>query len=351
MQPRPTPTSPRYVHRYNPPPPPNVPLLVVTAFTAAILTVLLGAALLRLTEQRPPISPTPGTSQPQRPYERVREARGSTVVALEGADGAVVGFGVAVSNDGWVLTIAPLPQAQVVRSASGTTAAVGIRVPDAATAAVFLGTTLTLDPVPFGLAEDRYLGEPVALLSPGPVPDSDVVSSATVVATRSLLSGAGVQRSDSSPTGFLLEAAATPNPATPVFSLSGDFLGLTLTPDAQRRVPVLPAWLLRRGVASVLSDGVLARASLGVSGRPAEAVAPGTSGFVVSAVARGSAAEAAGIAVGDAVERVGDTDVTVESPLADLLLDQKPGDRVTLTVRRRDADRSLDVVLGTVAQP
>jgi S1-C subfamily serine protease len=254
-----------------------------------------------------------------------------------------------VSNDGWIVTVAapPLPSDVVARAATGTTAAVSARVADPATSALFVNVDVQFDTVPLGSAEDRFIGETVALVSPGAVPRVDVVSPATVVAPHALATGGGVQRSDVSPSVFLVETVTAPRVGTPVFSLSGDLLGLTLAPEASGRVPVLPAWLLNRAVSEVLGGRALPRSGLGLFGRPAEVVAAGTAGFVVVTAARGSVGERAGIAVGDVIERVDDDPVSVDEPLADLLLPHRPGDRVTLRVRSGDTDRSVDVVLGT----
>ncbi len=70
-------------------------------------------------------------------------------------------------------------------------------------------------------------------------------------------------------------------------------------------------------------------------------------GTIVVAVEPASPASDAGIEEGDIFARIGDDDITDESGLMQLLLRREPGETVTVSVIRGDAEIELEVTLGT----
>jgi putative serine protease PepD len=63
----------------------------------------------------------------------------------------------------------------------------------------------------------------------------------------------------------------------------------------------------------------------------------------------GSAAAKAGLQVGDVVTAVGDRAVTTSTELTAAVRSAKPGDQVTLTVRRGTGTSTVDVTLDAAA--
>jgi S1-C subfamily serine protease len=76
-------------------------------------------------------------------------------------------------------------------------------------------------------------------------------------------------------------------------------------------------------------------------------VDPAQIGALVEAVEPGSPAEKAGIQVNDLITAVNGAPVDANHALADLIRANKPGDKVTLSILRKGAARSIDVTLGT----
>ncbi len=73
---------------------------------------------------------------------------------------------------------------------------------------------------------------------------------------------------------------------------------------------------------------------------------PGLSGALVREVIAGSPAERAGLQVGDIITGINDVPVDADHPLAMVLSDFKPGQKVTLKIWRAGQTRTLNLTLG-----
>jgi putative serine protease PepD len=73
-------------------------------------------------------------------------------------------------------------------------------------------------------------------------------------------------------------------------------------------------------------------------------------GALVQQVESGSAADKAGVQVGDVIVGVGDTSITNSSQLSSVILSHKPGDKLTLDIQRNGQDMTLTATLGGSAQ-
>ena len=69
-------------------------------------------------------------------------------------------------------------------------------------------------------------------------------------------------------------------------------------------------------------------------------------GVAVVAVKSGGSADKAGIQAGDVVTRLGDTDITTITSLAEALAAEKPGDRTSVTFTRNGSRKKVEVTLG-----
>ncbi len=72
-------------------------------------------------------------------------------------------------------------------------------------------------------------------------------------------------------------------------------------------------------------------------------------GALVVEVIPGSPADEAGLRPGDLITEVEDEAVTPDHPLADLILQYAPGDRITLTIERHGETKQIPVTLGNAA--
>jgi hypothetical protein len=332
--------------------------VVVTAFIAALVTVVIGAVLLRLLPGNPITEGPATTGDSVRPLERVRELRAVSVMEVSTDERTNRTPAVAVGTDGWVVSLATDGSDPVLlRTTVGTTVSIDRSVHDPGSTAVFLYAPTGFTAVPLATVDARYLGEPLAVLSPTGIAGDVAVAPATLVSTHGLSTEDGAQSSDASPSILRIQVASPPPFGAPVFALSGDLLGLAVGADSSGFVAVLPSWVWASVVRDVLTTGSASRPVLGLTGKPADPHAGGAPGFTVSAtatrpaVAKGSAGEAAGIRTGDTVIRVGEDGVTLDHPLADRLFAYRPGDTVVLTIRRSGVDGAVSVTLGRADAP
>jgi len=69
-------------------------------------------------------------------------------------------------------------------------------------------------------------------------------------------------------------------------------------------------------------------------------------GVAVVDVKNGGAADKAGLRVGDIIIKLGDTDITTTTSLAEALANDKPGQKATVTYTRNGSRKTVDVTLG-----
>jgi putative serine protease PepD len=96
----------------------------------------------------------------------------------------------------------------------------------------------------------------------------------------------------------------------------------------------------------LMASGTATKPVLGVQGNTS---ANGTAGATIASVAAGSPAAQAGIAAGDVVTRVDNTEVGTFADLIARIGSYAPGDQVTLTVTSGGATRTVQVTLGSTS--
>jgi 2-alkenal reductase len=107
----------------------------------------------------------------------------------------------------------------------------------------------------------------------------------------------------------------------------------------------------------IIANGKVIRGYIGIQYSPltprqaAQLGLPtGTIGIVVSQVVPGSPAERAGIQVNDIITRVIDQVIDANHPLSSLLVKNRPGDKVKLTLIRSGKEMTVEVTLGQPPQ-
>ena len=131
-----------------------------------------------------------------------------------------------------------------------------------------------------------------------------------------------------------------------LLNLSGQVIGVTaqIESDSGGNDGVgfaIPSDSVRQVVDCLIASGKVSHAYLGV------AIATAQGGVSVTSVRSGTPAAGAGLRSGDVVTAVDGTAVRSANALEALIAAKKPGDHVTLTVRRNGATRSIAVTLGT----
>jgi len=107
----------------------------------------------------------------------------------------------------------------------------------------------------------------------------------------------------------------------------------------------------------IIANGKVVRGYIGIQYSPltprqaAQLGLPtGTIGIIVSQVVAGSPAEQAGIQPNDIITKVNDQVVDADHPLSSLLIKNRPGDKVKLTLIRAGKEMTVDVTLGQPPQ-
>jgi putative serine protease PepD len=136
------------------------------------------------------------------------------------------------------------------------------------------------------------------------------------------------------------------NSGGPLLDVQGNVIGVTsqIQSDSGGNDGVgfaVPSSTVRSIVSQLIATGKAQHALLGVS------VSTGTSGVAVNQVGSGSAAESAGVKVGDVITAVDGTTVASADKLRAIIAGHKPGDSITLTVRRSGSTQTLKATLGS----
>jgi putative serine protease PepD len=103
----------------------------------------------------------------------------------------------------------------------------------------------------------------------------------------------------------------------------------------------VPSDTVKSIASQLIANGKVEHAFLGVT--PTNA----SNGVGISSVKQGSAADDAGLKVGDVVTEVDGKRVTDQSQLRAIISAHKPGDTLSLTIRRDGATKTVQATLGT----
>lgn len=113
----------------------------------------------------------------------------------------------------------------------------------------------------------------------------------------------------------------------------------------------IPASMVRTVADQIIREGRVTdsgRAALGITARTVVDDDYQAAGVAVVEVMAGGAADRAGLEPGDIITRLGDTDITTITSLAEALASARPGERTTVTFTRNGSEQKVDVTLGEV---
>ncbi len=136
------------------------------------------------------------------------------------------------------------------------------------------------------------------------------------------------------------------NSGGPLFDLQGKVIGITsqIQSDSGGNDGVgfaVPSNTVTSIVTQLIATGKAQHALLGVSVKTAA-----SGGVTVSQVSSGSAADSAGVKAGDVITAVDGTSVPTAEKLRAIIAGDKPGDKITLTIQRGGASKTLTATLG-----
>jgi putative serine protease PepD len=200
-----------------------------------------------------------------------------------------------------------------------------------------------LVPLQLGDSGTAEIGDPVIAIG-NPFGLDGTVTSGIVSATNREISAP-----DETPIEGAIQTDAAINHGNsggPLLNLSGRVIGVTsqIQSDSGGNEGVgfaIPVNTVRTIADELISSGKAQHALLGIS--PGNA----TNGARVESVEAGSAASDAGLKVGDVITSVDGSTVTSSMQLRAIIAGHKPGDKVTVNVRRNGSTLTLHATLGS----
>jgi putative serine protease PepD len=136
------------------------------------------------------------------------------------------------------------------------------------------------------------------------------------------------------------------NSGGPLLDLKGDVIGITSQIQSEGGGSdgvgfAVPSNTVKAIASQLIESGKAQHALLGVTPTSAK------NGVGISTVEKGSAAEDAGLKVGDVITAVDGKAVTQPEQLRAIIAARKPGDTLTLTIRRGGSTKTVKATLGT----
>ena len=284
------------------------------------------------------------------------------------------GSGVILTDDGYVLTnnhVVTLEGAGTgtvqVRTADGTLydAPVVGTDPSSDLAVVKLDGASGLTPAGFANSDKVQVGD-LAVAIGAPLGLSNTVTDGIVSATGRAVATGSTQDDATVIDAIQTDAAINPgNSGGALVNGAGQVIGInsaiatvaSQAPGSQSQSGnigvgfAIPSNTAQRIAKELIANGKATRSFLGVSSRTAaddQNSGVGNGAEIVS-VQPGTAAADAGLKAGDVVTAVGDRPVTTSTELTAAVRSKAPGDKVTLTIRRGNDTKKVDVTLGSAS--
>jgi putative serine protease PepD len=274
------------------------------------------------------------------------------------------GSGVALTEDGQILTNNHVVEAAAqggsitVAFSDGTTAPAEIvgRDPLTDLAVIEAEGVSGLTPATLGSSSDLEVGQEVVAIG-SPYGLESTVTTGIVSALNRPVTAQSPQSGGSTFPGIQTDAAINPgNSGGPLVNSTGQVVGINSAirtsssgSDGSIGLGFAIPIDLARGIAEQLARGDAAtHARIGVQITDATGSDPLTGvGAAVREIAKGTAADQAGLRDGDVVVAIDSQAVTSADALVAAVLGYRPGDTVTLTVRRGGEERSVELTLGS----
>jgi putative serine protease PepD len=201
-----------------------------------------------------------------------------------------------------------------------------------------------LQPIPFGDSTTAQVGDPVVAIG-NPFGLDDTVTSGIVSALHREITAPDNQ----TPIEDAIQTDAAINHGNsggPLFNLHGQVIGITsqIQSDGGGNEGVgfaIPSNMVKTIADELIATGKAQHALLGVT--PAAA----NGGVKIASVENGSGADSAGLKAGDVITKVDGTAVTSPQQLRAIISRHKPGDSISIEIRRGGDTKTVKATLGS----
>ncbi|MGW0816890.1 S1C family serine protease [Streptomyces viridiviolaceus] len=217
-----------------------------------------------------------------------------------------------------------------------------------------------LKPAAFGDSEKIEVGQ-IVLAMGSPLGLSSSVTQGIVSATGRTVTERPSGGGTGATIGNMVQTSAAVNPGNSggaLVDLDGKVVGIPTLAATDPNIGdsqapgigfAIPASTVRTIADQIVKDGKVTdsgRAALGITGRTVLDTNYRAIGVAVVEVSSGGAADKAGIRSEDVITRLGATDITTITSLAEALASMRPGERTKVTFSRDGSDRTVEVTLG-----
>lgn len=282
--------------------------------------------------------------------------------------GSGSGSGVIVSSDGYIVTnnhvIDKASEIEVILNDNSKYVAKVVGADPSTDIAVLKIEAKGLNPMPLGNSDDLRVGEWVLAVG-NPFNLTSTVTAGIVSAkARNINLLADRNKREIVPIESFIQTDAAVNPGNSggaLVNTRGELVGINTAIASQTGSYAgysfaVPVNLVRKVMSDLIDYGIVQRGYLGVQITDVNQELkekydlPNLKGVYVAGIVDGGSAEKAGIKEGDVILKVGTKEVNSSASLQEEIGKGRPGDKVMLTVRRKNGNEDLiDVVLRNSA--
>lgn len=282
--------------------------------------------------------------------------------------GSGSGSGVIVSADGYIVTnnhvIESASEIEVILNDNSKYTAKVIGADPSTDIAVLKIEAKNLNPIPLGNSDDIRIGEWVLAVG-NPFNLTSTVTAGIVSAkARNINLLADRSKREVVPIESFIQTDAAVNPGNSggaLVNTRGELVGINTAIASQTGSYAgysfaVPVNLVRKVMSDLIDYGVVQRGYLGVQISDVSQELkeknnlPNLKGVFIGSVTEGGSAEKAGLKEGDVILKVGSKEVNSSASLQEEIGKGRPGDKVILTVRRKNGNEEMvDVILRNSA--
>ncbi|MFJ4896445.1 S1C family serine protease [Streptomyces sp. NPDC088727] len=312
-------------------------------------------------------SASKATGDLQAEYQSVIKNVLPSVVQIDASDS--LGSGIVYDTKGHIVTNAHVVGKEKTFKVSSAT---GEKVLNASLVAAYPEQDLAvikLDKVPKGLKaakfgdSDKVAVGQIVLAMGSPLGLSSSVTQGIVSALGRTVSESSAGGGTGATIANMVQTSAAINPGNSggaLVNLDSEVVGIPTLAAADPQLGgsaapgigfAIPVSMVKTVADQIIKTGKVTdsgRAALDITGRTVVDNSYKPAGVALVSVSKGGAAEKAGLRVGDIITKIGSTPVTTITSLSEALASDKPGQKVTVTYQRSEAEKTAQVTLGEI---